>query len=66
MLFIAFFPPTTNLNGMLDQEAWTASPVERMTRLCRTRSVRLGLLTNGEAWTLVNAPQNSLSGTATW
>lgn len=66
MLFIAFLPPTTNLNGMLDQEAWTASPVERMTRLCRTHSVRLGLLTNGEAWTLVNAPQNSLSGTATW
>lgn len=66
MLFIGIYPPPTDLNGMLRQEEWTASPVERMTRLCRTHSVRLGLLTNGEAWTLVNAPQNSLSGTATW
>ena len=66
MLFIGVYPPSTDLNGMLRQEEWTASPVERMTRLCRSHSVRLGLLTNGEAWTLVNAPQDSLSGTATW
>ncbi|MBP5641040.1 MAG: hypothetical protein J6X55_16285 [Victivallales bacterium] len=66
MLFIDVYPPSTDLNGMLRQEEWTASPVERMTRLCRSHSVRQGLLTNGEAWTLVNAPQDSLSGTATW
>ncbi|MCR4575074.1 MAG: hypothetical protein K5787_15045 [Lentisphaeria bacterium] len=66
MLFIGIYPPATNLNDMLRHEEWTASPVERMIRLCRRHSVRLGLLTNGEAWTLVNAPLDSLSGTATW
>jgi hypothetical protein len=66
LLFVGMYPPGTDLNGMLRQEDWKASPVERMTRLCRSHSVRLGLLTNGEAWTLVNAPSDSLSGTATW
>lgn len=66
LLFVGVYPPGTDLNGMLRQEDWKASPVERMTRLCRSHSVRLGLLTNGEAWTLVNAPSDSLSGTATW
>ena len=66
MMFIGVFPPSTDLEGLLRQEEWAASPVERMTRLCRHHGVRLGLLTNGEAWTLVNAPLDSLSGTATW
>ena len=66
MMFIGIYPPSTDLDGLLRQEEWTASPVERMTRLCRHHDVRLGLLTNGEAWTLVNAPLDSLSGTATW
>ena len=66
MMFIGIYPPSTDLEGLLRQEEWTASPIERMTRLCRRHEVRLGLLTNGEAWTLVNAPLDSLSGTATW
>ncbi len=66
LLFIGIYPPETKLNETKLQEDWPASPVEKMTRLCRRHHVRLGLLTNGEAWSLVNAPLKSLSGTATW
>jgi hypothetical protein len=37
-----------------------------MLLLCRKYHVRLGLLTNGEQWMLINAPENSSSGTASW
>jgi len=66
LLFIGIYSPETKLDEIQHQADWPASPVEKMTRLCRSHHVRLGLLTNGEAWSLVNAPMDSLSGTATW
>ena len=45
---------------------WTAPPLEKMTKLCRVHDVRLGLLTNGEEWMLVNAPNGKTSGSVTW
>ena len=48
-------------------DAWKDTFTEKMTALCRTNNVRVGLVTNGEQWTLVNAsPSGTLSGTATW
>ncbi|OXS27889.1 MAG: hypothetical protein BCS36_11215 [Desulfovibrio sp. MES5] len=65
-LFIAIFPPDTNLESSGQNDGWPASLLERMTLLCRAHGVRLGLLSNGERWMLVNAPEGSTSGHASW
>ncbi len=41
-------------------------PVDEMTRLCRAKGVRLGLITNGEQWMLVHAPVGEMSTTVSW
>lgn len=46
--------------------AWPASPQTRMAELLRGADVKLGLVTNGEEWTLVHAPRSETSGFATW
>src|SRR5260370_1208446 len=43
-----------------------ASPATRMMELLRHTSVRLGLVTNGERWMLVDAPPNETTGFASW
>lgn len=65
-LLIAIHPPETDLEKPLRGDRWTASPAERMTLLCRASEVRIGLVTNGEEWMLVNAPIGSTSGYASW
>lgn len=65
-LLVAIHPPETDLEKPLRGDHWPASPAERMTLLCRANDVRIGLVTNGEQWMLVNAPVGSTSGYATW
>src|SRR5262249_23619887 len=45
---------------------WKASPDTRMPDLLHATSVRLGLVTNGERWMLVDAPRGETSGYASW
>ena len=65
-LLIAIYPPETALENPLPQETWPASPAERMMLLCRANQCRIGLVTNGEQWMLVNAPVGETSGYASW
>jgi len=65
-LLIAIHPPGTDLEKPAKGDRWPASPAERMTLLCRACDVRLGLITNGEQWMLVNAPIGSTSGCSSW
>lgn len=65
-LFISVLPPEVDLEVVRRGDAWPVSFQERMTLLCRTYGVRLGLLTNGERWMLVNAPVGLTSGQASW
>lgn len=65
-LLIAVHPPETDLEKPLAGDRWPASPVERMTLLCRANDVRVGLVTDGERWMVVNAPVGGTSGYATW
>lgn len=66
-LFIKALPANVKPTDKDADDAWTDTHVEKMTRLCRAQNVRIGLVTNGEQWTLVNAaPSGTLSGTATW
>ncbi len=65
-LLIAIYPPETDLERPLPGDHWPAPAAERMTLLCRANQVRIGLVTNGEQWMLVNAPIGSTSGYASW
>ena len=65
LLFVAVYPPGTDLDQP-HSRGWVASPIERMKLLCRSQQVRVGLLTNGEEWALVNAPEDDTSGHTTW
>jgi hypothetical protein len=65
-LFIAVAEPGTDLRSNKCGDDWPEKWQDRMILLCRKYKVRLGLLTNGEQWMLVNAPYNSSSGTASW
>lgn len=65
-LFVSVYPPETDLDKPSVVDTWSASLLERMIAACRFFNVRLGLMTNGERWTLVNAPVGSTSGHTSW
>lgn len=65
-LLIQSYPPTQNLSNYVAGSRWKASPDTRMTELLHGTGVRLGLVTNGEHWMIVNAPKGETSGFASW
>lgn len=65
-LLVARYAPDTDLSAPLAGETWVASPIERMTTLCRAAGVRVGLITDGEQWTLVSVPADGGSSLGTW
>ena len=65
-LLIAVWPSDQDLESAVPAARWAASPLERMTQLCRSTGVRLGLVTNGERWTIVDAPVGQTAGYASW
>lgn len=66
LLFIKILDIDTDLTACDLKSLWNASYADKMVKLCRTNNVRLGLITNGEQWMLVNAPNGSLSGFISW
>src|SRR5262249_6221084 len=65
-MLIVVRPPNIRLDARPVGEGWAATPVERLTLLCRATGVELGLATNAMQWVLVWAPENAASGTATF
>lgn len=69
-LLIQIFEPNQKLAGIYKGinkgSNWSASPVTRMVELLRGLRVSLGLITNGEEWMLVYAPQGGTSTTVSW
>ncbi len=65
-LLIHAYPPSQDLEKPVAERRWKASPATRMMELLRTTDVRLGLVTNGERWMLVNAPRGGTSGFTSW
>jgi len=65
-IFVVSYPPDTPLDGPINTDGWIASPAERMVELCRANTVRLGLITNGEHWMLVDAPNGGVTTFASW
>jgi len=65
-MLIKICPPNTDFNSIQQNDGWNISFLEKMTQLCRSESIRLGLLTNGEQWMVINAPAGTSSGTTSW
>lgn len=70
-------PATTSLVGLVLEPGtiptaripgseWAATPVDRLALLCRHHHIELGLVTDGRWWTLVWAPQDGTTSTATF
>ena len=66
LLLVKTHTPNTELDATVKGDHWTASPAERMVELCRACCVRLGLVTNGEQWMLVDAPVGGVTTFASW
>lgn len=56
--------PGTQPTARIAGEAWAATPVDRLARLCRQHDVELGLATDGRWWVLVSAPRGKVTTTA--
>ena len=66
LLLIHVYPAEVDLEATSRLDGWAASPAERMVQLCRQTGCRLGLVTNGERWMLVDAPVGAVTTFASW
>lgn len=66
LLLVQSYPAGTDLTASMKIDGWIASPAERMERLCRASGCRLGLVTDGERWMLVDAPMGAVVTYASW
>ena len=65
-LLVRVYPRSQKLTKPVAQGRWKASPDTRMMELLHRTEVRLGLVTNGDQWMLVNAPKGETTGYASW
>lgn len=66
LLLIQTYPADTDLDASIIQQGWVTTPAEQIVQLCRTTGCRLGLVTNGERWLLIDAPVGSVVTYASW
>ena len=66
LLLIQVYSPEVTLDKPIKGDGWASSPIERMVELCRANNVRLGLVTNGEQWMLIDAPVGAVTTYASW
>jgi hypothetical protein len=65
-MLINVLSPGTSIDEPIVGTAWQATSIERMTVACRELDVRIGLVTNGEEWVLINAPRGENEGATIW
>ena len=66
LLLIQTYSQDVNLDATLKQDGWAATPADRMVALCRSLGCRLGLVSNGERWMLVDAPVGAVTTFTSW
>jgi hypothetical protein len=65
-LLISLYPDEQSLDKPVAGKHWKATPGTRMMELLHATDVPLGLVTNGEEWTLVFAPRGDTTGFTSW
>lgn len=66
LMLVHAYAPDVDLDATRKLDGWASTPAERMVTLCRTTGCRLGLVTNGERWMLVDAPVGAVTTFASW
>lgn len=66
LLLAHTYGPDVDLDATQKLDGWASTPAERMVTLCRATGCRLGLVTNGERWMLVDAPVGAVTTFASW
>lgn len=66
LMLIQTYAQEVDLDATLKLDGWAATPADRMVALCRSLGCRLGLVTNGERWMLVDAPVGAVTTFASW
>jgi len=66
LMLVHAYAPDVDLDATRKLDGWTSTPAERMVTLCRATDCRLGLVTNGERWMLVDAPVGAVTTFASW
>lgn len=66
LLLIHTYAQDVDLDTTCKQDGWSVTPADRMVQLCRSLGCRLGLVTNGERWMLVDAPVGAVTTFASW
>ncbi|HEX4142963.1 MAG TPA: type IIL restriction-modification enzyme MmeI [Pirellulales bacterium] len=65
-LLVQVYPRWQSLTKPVASSRWKTSPDTRMMQLLHDTGIRLGIVTNGDHWMLVNAPRNETTGYASW
>lgn len=66
LMLIHTYGQDVDLDTTMKLDGWAATPADRMVQLCRATGSRLGLVTNGERWMLVDAPVGAVTSFASW
>lgn len=66
LMLVHAYGPDVDLDATSKLDGWASTPTERMVTLCRATGCRLGLVTNGERWMLVDAPVGAITTFASW
>ena len=66
VLLVALYPPDQDLEKPVSGKLWKATAGTRIMELLHAADLPLGLITNGEEWTLVSAPRGETTGFASW
>ena len=66
LMLIHAYGPDVDLDATQKLDGWASTAAERMVTLCRAMGCRLGLVTNGERWMLVDAPMGAVTTFASW
>jgi hypothetical protein len=66
LMLISTYNADVDLDAIVTNDGWAMSPLERMAQLCRATETRLGLVTNGERWVLIDAPVGAVTTFASW
>lgn len=66
LMLVHAYAQDVDLDATRKLDGWANTPAERMIRLCRATGCRLGLVTNGERWMLVDAPVGAITTFASW
>jgi len=66
LMLVQTYSQDVDLDATQKLDGWASTPAERMVTLCRATGCRLGLVTNGERWMLVDAPVGAVTTFASW